>query len=336
MIDHSETINRDKTLISVIIPVFNTEKYLNRCLESIASQTYDPIEVIMVDDGSTDGTGIICKSYTQKDSRFRYIYQENAGPDMARETGTIASNGEYVTYVDADDYISKNALEVMITNANETSADIVCSQIVRFDEKKEWSGSIYSENVNILKEESEILNAFFVSETLIGTYYAKLIKRSIMEDYSFIKDGMIGEDITAALYMFDKANTITLIPDKTYYYFQNANSISHAKYSYRHAVSLENYIRLRDKYLLMDCVTPQRICGYFSGYQMAVATAMGRNGSYEKEAGEILRKDLKEHWTQIKDDDKTALYMKFCIWLYKNTPRVFVLLFRILYLFTGR
>ena len=329
-------MDKDKALISVIIPVYNAEKHLTRCLESISSQTYVSLEVIMVDDGSTDNSASICRSYSDKDERFKYIYQDNAGPDIARKTGTKASIGEYVTYVDADDYISENALEVMINNANETSADIICSQIVRFDEKREWPGSIYNEGESILKEKAEILNAFFVSETLIGTYYAKLIRKSVIEDYSFVKDGLVGEDITAALYMFDKANTISLIPDKIYYYYQNSDSISHAKYSNRHAVSLENYIKLRDLYLNRDGVTPQRICGYFAAYQMAVATAMGRSGSYEKRPGELLRKDLKDHWKYIKNDVKTALYMKLCIWLYMNMPKVFIGLFHMLYVFTGR
>jgi glycosyltransferase involved in cell wall biosynthesis len=329
-------MDRDKVLISVIIPVYNAEKYLSRCLESVSMQTYASFEVIMIDDGSTDNSKSICRAYTDKDDRFKYVYQDNAGPDMARKTGTNAAIGEYVTYVDADDYISENALEVMINNADETSADIICSQIVRFDKKKEWPGSIYNDGVRILKEKAEILDAFFVSETLIGTYYAKLIKRSVMEGYSFIKEGLIGEDITAALYMFDKANTISLIPDKTYYYYQNSDSISHAKYSNRHAVSLDNYIKLRDLYLNRDGVTPQRICGYFAAYQMAVATAMGRSGSYEKESGELLRKDLKDHWEFIKNDSKTALYMKLCIWLYMYMPKVFIGLFHVLYVFTGR
>lgn len=329
-------MDRDKVLISVIIPVYNAEKYLPRCLESISMQTYTSFEVIMIDDGSTDNSSSICKSYSDKDDRFKYIYQDNTGPDIARKTGTRAAIGEYVTYVDADDYISENALEVMVNNANETLADIICSQIVRFDEKKEWPGSTYNEAERILKDKEEILNAFFVSETLIGTYYAKLIRRSIMEDYGFIRNGLIGEDITAALYMFDKAKIISLIPDKTYFYYQNGDSISHAKYSPRHAVSLDNYIKLRDLYLNRDGVTHQRICGYFASYQMAVATAMGRSGSYEKEPGELLRKDLKDHWKCIKNDAKTALYMKMCIWLYMHMPKVFIVLFHILYIFTGR
>ncbi len=336
MIDHSETMERDKTLISVIVPVYNAEKYLSRCLESISSQTYASFEAIMVDDGSTDNSAGICRLYSDNDDRFRYIHQDNAGPDIARKTGTKAAVGEYVTYVDADDYISEDALVVMCASAKETLADIICSQIIRFNDRKEWPGSVYSESETVLDDKADILKAFFVSGTLIGTYYAKLIRRTIMKDYSFIKDGLIGEDITAALYMFDRAKKIAVIPDKTYYYYQNGNSISHSKYSYRHAVSLENYIKLRDRYISTDSVPPQRICGYFAGYQMAVATAMGRNGLYEIENGEKLRRDLKGHWDYIKDDDKTALYMKFCIWLYKNIPRVFVALFRILYLTTGR
>ena len=290
----------------------------------------------MVDDGSYDSSESICRLFTQKDERFRCIHQENSGPDIARKAGTRAAHGEYVTYIDADDYISENAFEVMAAKAKETLADIVCSQIVRFNENTSWPGSVYSESESILDDKSDIMKAFFDNGTLIGTYYAKLIKKSIMENYKFIKDGLIGEDITAALYMFENARKIVIIPDKTYYYYQNANSISHAKYSYRHEISLENYIRVRDRYLSMNIVSPQRICGYFAGYQMAVATAIGRSGSYNRESGEMLRKDLKEYWNLIKDDDKTAFYMKLCIWLYKCMPRVFVVLFRILYLITGR
>ena len=329
-------MKEERTLISVIIPIYNAEKFLSRCLESILLQNYDFYEVIMVDDGSTDSSESICKSYIVKDNRFRYLYQKNSGPDMARKAGTDVACGKYVMYIDADDYITEDAIEVMHEKAETTDADIVCSQIIRFNEKKDWPGSIYCENDVILKDKESILKAFFESETLIGTYYAKLIKTSIMKSYGFIKDGLIGEDITAALYMFDKAKSITVIPNKTYYYYQNIESVSHAKYSYRHEVSLKNYIKLRDRYLEKTGINVQRVCGYFAGYQMAVATAMGRSGIYESRVGENLRRDLRDHWHDIKHDLKTAQYMKLCIWLYMSTPRVFVGLFRILYLLTGR
>lgn len=322
--------------ISIIVPIFNAEKYLERCLSSISEQSYNNFEVFLIDDGSTDSSAEICRGYVENDKRFIYFFQENSGPDIARKTGTDRSNGEYIVYVDADDYIARDMLEKGIVAIRNTEADIVCSQIMRFDEKKEWLGSVYSDDDRLLTDRTQILKAFFETGTLIGTYYAKIIKKSLMQDYSFIKDGLIGEDITAALYMFDKASKIVAIPDISYYYYQNSKSISHAKYSYRHAISLENYIKLRDRYFNCELVNKCRICGYFAGYQMAVATAMGRNGKYEKTPGEMLRRDLKEHWDYIKHDAKTALYMKISIIMYIHIPSLFVHLFRVLYLMTGR
>lgn len=326
----------EETMVSIVVPIFNASKYLKRCLDSIAGQDHECFEVLIVDDGSTDDSAEICQTYCSSDKRFKYIYQNNAGPDIARKTGTASATGEYLMYVDADDYIAPNMLSRLYEVAGKTGADIVCSQIVRFDDRKEWLGSVSVEDLTTITEESEKINAFFESGILIGTYYGKLIRRVVIQDYEFIKDGYIGEDITAALYMFDKASSIVIIPDRLYYYFQNDNSISHAKYTFRHAVSLNNYIRLRDEYVARDMNDRVRITGFFAGYQMAVATAMGRSGRYEKSTGEILRKDFKNNWTYIKSDKKTAFYMKCCILLYMYVPRIFVFMFRILYLMTGR
>ena len=132
------------------------------------------------------------------------------------------------------------------------------------------------------------MRAYFVDELLIGTYYSKLIKRGLIADYKFIDEGLIGEDITAALYLFGKAKRVAVIPDKLYYYYQNPNSISHAIYCNRHAISLKNYIEIRDKMLSENLVSDTRICGYFAGFMMAVATAMSRSGRYIESTGQIL------------------------------------------------
>ena len=333
---YSSELNMSTPIISIIVPIYNAEVYLNRCLDSILEQTFQDFEVLMIDDGSTDGSANICNSYVEQDKRLLYIYQDNSGPDIARKTGTINSRGRYIVYVDADDYISPDMLETEINIAINNNVDLVCSQIVRFNEKKEWNGSVCVDELLILADKSEIMQAFFETGLLIGTYYAKLIKRSLIEDYDFIQDGLIGEDITATLYMIDNASKIAVIPNKLYYYYQNHISISHAKYSYRHAVSLDNYIRIRDYYCKMDVVSKARICGFFASYQMAVATAMGRNGKYESIVGETLRKDMKEHWKSINDDSKTASYMKTCIRIYICAPRLFVMMYRVMYLVTGR
>ena len=100
-------------MISVIVPVYNVEEYLEECLESICKQTYTDIEVILVNDGSTDGSKEICERYCQKDSRFKLINQENQGQSAARNNGVIVSTGEYITFVDSDDVISTKYVEIL-------------------------------------------------------------------------------------------------------------------------------------------------------------------------------------------------------------------------------
>ena len=109
---------KNDILVSVIVPIYNCEKYLKRCLDSIKGQDYSLIEVILVDDGSTDLSADICKDYEKSDSRFRYIYQENSGPDIARKTGTVNASGECLLYVDSDDYISKETLSILMGEMN--------------------------------------------------------------------------------------------------------------------------------------------------------------------------------------------------------------------------
>ncbi|MBR6147687.1 MAG: glycosyltransferase [Lachnospiraceae bacterium] len=332
MIDNND--NQPK--ISVIVPVYNSQTFLKKCLDSIASQDMSDWEAILVDDGSTDSSAEICRKYVNDDPRFNYLYQTNGGPDMARKTGTINASGEYVTYVDADDYIANNALSLMLKTAEDTDADIVCSQIIGFDGKRTWDHSRSSGEFRVLHDKSETLRAYFEDETLIGTYYAKLIKKEIMDSYSFVVDGLIGEDITAALYMFDRAKCVAIITDRLYYYYQNMNSISHSLFDPRHARSLENYIFVRDRLMDSDAVSEDRIAGYFAGYEMAVATAMGRSGKYSRDAGELLRNDLKKHRKYIIRDKKTRAYMKTCIVLYIVYPKLFVALYNIYYRLTGR
>ena len=103
-----------RPLISIIIPAYNAEVYLKECLESIKNQSYSNFEVLIVDDGSLDNTSKISKQYEKEDNRFKYLYQDNAGPSVARNTGIKQSKGEYIWFVDADDWIEKDSLQVFV------------------------------------------------------------------------------------------------------------------------------------------------------------------------------------------------------------------------------
>ena len=323
--------------VSVIVPVYNAGKYLKRCLDSIRSQDFEDFEVILVNDGSTDNSCEICEQYSNNDDRFRVITQDNAGPDMARKTGVSGAIGDYIMFVDADDHVSNNAISVMYKYAREYEADLVCSQIWRFnDSGKRWTGSTAVDKAVCIDSTAEMIRAYFESGLLMGTYYAKLVLRELISDYGFVEDSIIGEDITAALYLFQKAKKVCIIPDRNYFYFWNGESISHSGYTKRHATSLANYIRVRDGLLAKEYTDERLICGYFAEYEMAVATAMSRSRSYDEETALILKEDIKAHWDRIKQNKKTHLYMKACMLIYKTSPRLFIRLYRVVYLVTGR
>ena len=323
-------------VVSVIVPVYNAEKNIEKCLNSIKNQIYSDFEVILIDDGSTDSSGEICNRYCIEDERFRYFYQDNSGPDMARKAGTLQANGKYIMFVDSDDYISEKMLTHLIEAAFEYEADVVCSQIIRTSGDRQWDVSNHTDMVQIYEEKKEAMQAYFSDGYLVGSYVAKLIDSRLLKGYDFVKNSIIGEDISGILYLIENAAKIVVIPDVDYFYYWNESSISHSGYTSRHKESLKNYIKVRDEVLNTGYLDATTVCGYFAGFQMATATAMSRNRSFDNEAIELLRCDLKEHWKSTRLCNNLALYMKSCIFIYMVSPKLFLLLYRIVYLITGR
>lgn len=323
--------------VSVIVPVYNAQEYLKRCVDSILKQTYTDMEVILIDDGSTDRSAEICKEYAAKDERVRYIFQENAGPDYARKKGVQASIGEYLTFADADDYVDSDMIEKMYQELNGRNCDMVCSQAKRVDDSgRIWDITKVPVEGILCESVQDAMTQFFVTRYISGSYYAKLYRRELLEEYEFVKDSLIGEDITAVLYALGKAKRVFVMPDAFYYYYWNGNSISHSGYTDRHYVSLQNYIELRDELFSKQYIEAHYIAGFFAEYEMAVATAMSRNWRRDARAIRVLREDLRKNWKAIVSNPLTPIYMKLCIWLFRTMPHVFMGLYRGVYLITGR
>ena len=120
-------------LISIIVPIYNTEKYLRQCLDSIINQTYTNFEVLLVNDGSTDSSGMICQEYVENDSRFRYFEKENGGVSSARNLGLECSGGAYITFIDSDDWVESNHLEALLKGIKENNTDIAVSKHKSFN-----------------------------------------------------------------------------------------------------------------------------------------------------------------------------------------------------------
>lgn len=216
-------------MISVIVPVYNVEKYLKKCLDSIVGQTYRDLEIIVIDDGSTDGCGVICDEYADSDERIKVIHKSNGGLLAAWKTGLLAAHGEYVGFIDSDDYIDKDFYAVLLSALVDNDADLaICSFI---SESKRISKPI-SADVAYGIYEGESLenykNEFFNFKDLTEVVrWNKLFKRDMLTDNLKYYDERItlGEDFGIALSYTLDCNKIVLTEYYGYHYMLRTGSL---------------------------------------------------------------------------------------------------------------
>ena len=213
-------------LISVVIPIYNVEKYLNKCIESIINQSYSNLEIILIDDGSKDTSGIMCDSYVLKDNRIKVIHKENGGLSDARNVGIEKEKGEYIVFIDSDDWIDEKMIEILYNVIKKNNSDIsICDYFLA-----------YSEEIQTQKEDIEIINLSNI-EALKKIYdkdlgvcmivaWNKLYKRNLFKDDIRYPYGKIHEDEFTTYKLLYKAEKISYTNQKMYYYRQRENSIT--------------------------------------------------------------------------------------------------------------
>lgn len=212
-------------LISIIIPVYNVEKYLSRCLDSVVNQTYKNLEIIIVDDGSTDDSGRICDEYKKRDDRIKVYHKENGGLSDARNFGIGKASGDYIGFVDSDDWISENMFNELKNLIIKNHADIAVCGIARIagDHLKPKQPK-----VKITKySQEEYVKKYFKIESQSIEYYAwnKLYKSELLspEQYPY---GLTSEDVLGTYKTIIKAKKIVTTNQKYYYYFKNPTGIT--------------------------------------------------------------------------------------------------------------
>ena len=206
-------------MISVIVPVYNVEEYLEECLESIRQQTFTDIEVILVNDGSTDGSREICEQYCEKDSRFRLINQENQGQSVARNRGVKESVGQYIMFVDSDDVINTSVLEVLLPYMK-MDVDIVECRMTR--NKEEFFLNRTSTIAFEGNAKKAILNCIAFKEVKFCAF-TKLYRREIVEKVPFL-EGYIYEDLYTGINYLKHIRKIIVVDLAGYYYRVRPNS----------------------------------------------------------------------------------------------------------------
>lgn len=214
-------------MISVIVPVYNVETYLEECLDSIQNQTYTDFEVLLVNDGSTDGSQAICERYCKENRRFHLLNQENQGLSAARNTGVAASRGEFIVFVDSDDMILANYLETLMHYMRE-DVDIVESQFTVSNE--EFLAKSFKEPTILFEGNSQEAVKIFPKHVLNVNAVTKLYRRSIVEAVPYI-DGVIFEDVYCGIGMLKYIRKIIKIDYKGYYYRQHQASIMHRTFT---------------------------------------------------------------------------------------------------------
>ena len=212
-------------LISIIVPVYNVEKYLNKCVDSILAQTYTNIEVILINDGSKDKSGEICNDYSKIDNRIKVIHQTQHGVAYTRNVGINNSNGKYILFVDSDDFIDKKMIKTLYKTIVSDNSDIAICDFIYYTEKTKKNNK-YPKKVFMIEgnEKFEYLyNEYYIASIV---QWNKLFKKEIFNDIRY-PEGKINEDEFVIAKEFFNAKKISYVLEPLYYYNQREGSIMH-------------------------------------------------------------------------------------------------------------
>jgi len=242
--------------ISVIVPVYNVEKYVSKCIESIINQTYRNLEIIIVNDGSTDRSGNICDYYAKKDDRIVLIHQENQGLSMARNNAIDIARGEYIGFVDSDDWIAPDMYHTMYGNAAEYYADIsMCNFYYVREDGVKSSYSVENEGIKVLEGVYKVAHNIRLSNNYV---WNRLYRRYLFEDIRFPK-GKTFEDIFVMHRLVDMANRVVLSSECKYYYLLRRTGIVLSPFNLKQMDNIEAFIE-RHNYISSKYPNLEKTC----------------------------------------------------------------------------
>lgn len=284
-------------MISIIVPVYNGEKYLERCLKSIQNQTYENFEVIIINDGSTDNSEAICQDFVDNDYRYKLINQENSGAGTARNVGISFATGNYIGFVDCDDFIHEKMFEILSNSLIENDCDISIIKLGNY-----YSGEPHISRINTKCFEIELLDRREAIKELIkgkkfGTHSAtKLIKREVLDDLSYPKSSY-AEDSKFMLEVFFKASKFVYCDIELYFYMHNDQSsngsfFNPTKFSVID-VWRENERKITSSYPELFSLAHSRLCwAYFSVLDMMILSKVENNYSETASIISFLKKNF--------------------------------------------
>lgn len=316
----NDNANED-ALVTVIVPVYNVEEYIRECVDSLLTQTYSNIEIILVDDGSTDNSGSICEEYAKEDSRVIVIHKENGGLSSARNAGMEIMRGKYCCFVDSDDAVAVTFIDYMIGLIHMSGADFsACSYTREFNEM----GNTSSQGL-IEADAHKALEFIFSEKTMTTSAWGKLYRADLWADIRF-PEGYIYEDYATVYKVIMKCEKIIIAPEKLVFYRPNPESITGTGFYVKRMQYFEISDELRPviKKTFPDLLTyvDNRTVRYAISYYRQIAVS----GYKDEETTNYLRRKIKTGITQYLRSDYSPLSKAYGI-LIIISPRAATLLF---------
>ncbi len=295
--------------ISIIIPVYKVEEYLPRCLDSIIQQTYKNLEIILVDDGSPDKCGEICDKYAAEDDRIKVIHKENAGVARARNDGIEIATGDYISFIDSDDWIAENTYEILYNGLKEYDADCSVGGCVTVIDKDGCLSPQERERVGVrCVSAQEAMKGVLLNGSAV---WNRLFKREVFREIRF-PIGRVNDDEVVALHAYAECEKIVFLDEDTYYYRIRSNSITTSKFSLR---KVDCYYNSADNLEFVKKVCPELTqCAEFKYikamlYSYVNLKRMKKDEQVKEVLGNI-KKDIRENKSMALKNPYVTMPMK--------------------------
>ncbi len=284
----------NKPLISIIVPVYNVEKYIRRCLDSLINQTYKNLEIILVDDGSPDNSGAVCDEYAKLDSRIKVIHKENGGVSSARNVGLDNVSGEYVGFIDSDDYVALDMYEVLYNNLAANDADISMGIYALENDKGEFIPH-YNIPVTQMFDKAQTVAQMLKQVKYTCSLCDKIFSKKLIESTRFDEGISHNEDLVFVYQLMKNSRKAVYTSKPMYYYCNNEQSASRVKFSDKNTTMLkaQNFV-LEDIKANMPEIYDVALTEYVKTAIFNL-TAIVRSGYQNDEYVEKLRKIVKDN-----------------------------------------
>lgn len=286
-------------MISVIVPVYNVDKYLKRCVDSIINQTYSDLEIILVDDGSTDDSGSLCDELKKTDARIKVLHKVNGGLSSARNAGLAVATGEYIGFVDSDDWIELDMYECLMNSLHKSGAEVAVTGLNRIYDNG-YSKKQFVKDTVVVYSGDQIVKEYLQQNSFSTAAWDKLYKKNLFDKRRF-PEGKLYEDAPVIYDILKNINRICCVGKPHYNYFQRANSICGLAFSKK---KMDHYYFSHEIFVDVLNLYPHlsKVAEVFWGcklVEIVYSIAESNNKSEFKTENKMIKKELRKVATNV-------------------------------------